>query len=1147
LLVGEVDAITEVPSSRFSLDAVYDPRPQTPGRVSTRYGAFLDGIDLFDAEFFGMTPLEAKNVDPQQRLLLEIAWEALEDAGMSLDRIPRRRTGVYVGMMASDYEDRMQSDTTTLNGFALNGGGRYGASGRLSFCLGLNGPSLTVDTACSSSLLAVHLASQALRQRECDLAFAGGAHVVLQPHVSISLSQANILAKDGHCKFGDASADGFVRGEGAGLVVLKRLEDAIADGDRIHAVLRGSGVNNDGHATRTMGKPSRQKQEDLLREVYRTCGVDPKEVDYVEAHGTGTSAGDPIELAAIGNVLGAAHTREKPLRVGSVKTNIGHTEGASGIAGFIKLALCLSHRRVPRSLHFRDPSPAVAWDELHLEMQASTTAWLGEPFTRKGGVNSFGMSGTNVHAVLEEAPSAQQMPTGVVDSRAAPRTRHVLPLSAKTDAALREMARRYAIHLAEHPELSIEDVCHSAGVARAHLTKRVALIVGSRDEARAKLEAVASGGPGTRNEPSTRAAGERRVAFLFSGQGSQYVGMGRRLYAESLAFRAALDECARALDPWLAVPLVSMLYASDSDALLRDTANAQPALFALQYALVSLWRSWGVVPDAVLGHSVGELAALCVAGVLSLADAARLVAERGRRMQALPTGAMASVMASASRVTAAIGPVDGRLSIAAINGPELVTVSGEPEAIAGLCAKLALAGIRTKRLDVSHAFHSAMMDPMLDGFERVVGEVTLSRPTLPVVSSLHGAVIAADALTPAYLRQEIREPVQFSEGIRALHELGMDTFVEIGPQPTLITMAMTSFPSATRCTWLPSLRKGRDDWQVILETLVRLYERGVEVDWAGVGEPSGPGRVPLPLYAWQRRRHWIDAAKVARHPAAEPDLADEPIATNEAASEADEAPGYASGTMRVARVARSSGDSLLSIRELLPVSPETSEDASLESIGVDSLGLAILRSALTDLPGGRELARRLSPGSLASDVLHFIDSIEPEAVVPTHDLEGYVAAADDAWVPVTPASVNKRSEEHVLLSRGARIDSPEGEVVLGEMRMNTSHPFFYERTLDHVPGLYLIEAVRQLFNWRLFAKDGALAQGGTLDRVEADFFQFIEHEEVVHIVLRSDGDAYTADLFQSGARKARITMAARRIDSAEYGLLRSEQRRRSAR
>ena len=354
---------------------------------------------------------------------------------------------------------------------------------------------------------------------------------------------------------------------------------------------------------------------------------------------------------------------------------------------------------------------------------------------------------------------------------------------------------------------------------------------------------------------------------------------------ESPVFRAALDECAKALDPWLLAPLVPMLYAHDSDALLRHTVNAQPALFALQYALVSLWRSWGIVPDAVLGHSVGELAAFCTAGVLSLPDAARVVAERGRRMQALPTGAMASVMASAARVTDAIGAIDGRLSIAAINGPQLVTVSGEPEAVAALSSKLAAAGIRTKLLDVSHAFHSALLDPMLDDFERLVSDVKFCSPALPVVSSLRGAVVGADALTPAYLRQEIREPVRFSDGVRALEELGVDTFVEIGPQPTLLTMAMTSSPSAAQCTWLPSLRKGRDDWQVILEALVRLYERGIDVAWAGVGEPSGPGRVSLPHYAWQRHRHWIEAAQVARRVSSDPDPVDERRPTNEAASE----------------------------------------------------------------------------------------------------------------------------------------------------------------------------------------------------------------------------------------------------------------------
>jgi myxalamid-type polyketide synthase MxaE and MxaD len=435
LLLDEVDAVGEVPTTRFALDPVFDPRPQTPGRISTRYGAFLEDIDRFDAEFFGITPLEAKSVDPQQRLLLEVAWEALEDAGLVLERIPRQRTGVYVGMMASDYEDRLQSDMGSLNAFALNGSGRYGASGRLSFALGLHGPSMTIDTACSSSLVSVHLACQSLRRRETDLALAGGAHVLLQPHVSISLCQANILSRDGRCKFGDARADGFVRGEGAGLVVLKRLADAVADGDRVHALILGSAVNNDGNASRTMGRPSRDVQEQMLREAYRAAGVRPEDVDYVEAHGTGTSAGDPAELGALGAVLGRPRAPGRVLLLGSVKTNLGHTEGASGIAGLIKLALSLEQGYIPRSLHFEHPSPAVAWEDLRLVVQSRGMRWPTTSAPRRGGVNSFGMSGTNAHAVLEQPASPQATRPGLFE-----RSRHILPLSAKSPLALREAA-----------------------------------------------------------------------------------------------------------------------------------------------------------------------------------------------------------------------------------------------------------------------------------------------------------------------------------------------------------------------------------------------------------------------------------------------------------------------------------------------------------------------------------------------------------------------------------------------------------------------------------------------------------------------------------------------------------------------------------
>ena len=1151
LLVGEVDAVTEVPSSRFSLASVYDDRPQTPGRVSTRYGAFLDGIDQFDADFFGMTALEAKSVDPQQRILLEIAWEALEDAGIPLARIPRARAGVYVGMMASDYEDRMQSLATTLNGFALNGGGRYGASGRLSFCLGLHGPSMTIDTACSSSLLAVHLASQSLRLGECDIAFAGGAHVVLQPQVSICLSQANILARDGHCKFGDASADGFVRGEGAGIVLLKRLEDAVKDGDRIHAIIRGSGVNNDGHATRTMGKPSRQKQQELLDAVYQGCGVLAESVDYVEAHGTGTAAGDPVELSALGSVLGVARARTgaAPLAVGSVKTNFGHTEGASGIAGLIKLALCLRHRTLPRSLHFRTPSPAVRWADLHVAVQAATAPWA-RTGPRFGGVNSFGMSGTNVHAVLEEAP-CDHATTRAHDDVDPTLANHVLlPLSARTDAALRETAQRYLAYLDLRPELSLANLAHSAGVTRDHLPRRAAFVVGSREEARSQLLAVASGK--RRTDGGTRDTKRRRVAFLFSGQGSQYAGMGRGLYESQPVFRASLDECARLLDPWMQMPLISMLFADDTSVSLRETGNAQPALFALQVSLAALWRSWGVVPDAVLGHSAGEIAAACVSGVVSLPDASRLVAERGRRMQALPVGAMASVEAPEWRVRQAIDETRALVSLAAINGPTRVTVAGGPHAVAAVCGALGGAGFKSKLLDVARAFHSAMMEPMLAGFEELVREVKLSTPTVTLVSSVTGAASDQDLLTAAYWRRQIREPVRFFDGFQALRELGIDTFVEIGPQATLLPMAMSldavAGPASNRCSWLPSLRKGRDDGRVMLETLGELYELGFDVEWATVARPGARNRVPLPLYAWQRQRHWIEPGeseqRLARHAraAAEPD--EDLLARPDHDDSRDERTPRSSGTMRAAR-AVTPGDSLSAVRDLLRAGPDTAPDASLESIGVDSLAIAIVRSALMDVPGGAELARRINTGTSASLVRDFIDSIEPEAVSRAHDVDHYLA--DAAWVVVTPTSVRKRSQEHVLLSRAAQVSASSGEIVLAELRMHTSHPFFYERALDHVPGLYLIEAVRQLFNWRLFAMTGALSSGGSLDRVEADFFQFVEHDEPLHIVLAPDGDVYAADLFQSGLRKARVTIAARRIEAAEYGRARDAQRARRAR
>ena len=1127
LLIGEVDTITEVPRDRFSLDTFYDARPQTPGRISSRYGAFLQGIDVFDAEFFGMTALEAKNVDPQQRLLLEIAWEALEDGWLTLDGIPRDRTGVYVGMMASEYEDRLQAQLTSLNGFALNGGGRYGASGRLSFCLGLHGPSLTIDTACSSSLLAVHLACQSLRTRECDLAFAGGSHVILQPQVSISLSQANILARDGHCKFGDHRADGFVRGEGAGIVLLKRLDEALADGDRIHAIVRGSAVNNDGHSSRTMGKPNRALQEQMLRQAYSVAGVQPEEVDYVEAHGTGTAAGDPVELAALGEVLGVSRPSERPLHVGSVKTNIGHTEGASGIAGFIKLALCLDRGVLPRSLHFERPSPAVDWRRLRLLVQSEAEPWPAGAAIRRGGVNSFGMSGTNVHAVLEQAPVVNASGPRGVESDDVQRPLHILPLSAKSDEALRDMARRYATHLTECPESRLEDVCHTAGIGRTHFDRRAALVVQTREQAIEKLGTLA-------REPaaSRRPVVKHRVAFLFTGQGSQHAGMGRALYDTQPVFRQALDRCATLFAPWLDVPLLELLYGEDAGERIHQTARTQPALFAVEYALAALWRSWGVVPDAVLGHSIGEYAAACTAGVMSLADAARLVAERGRRMQALGGGSMITVHASESSVSQIIARLGADLSIAAINGPEQVTVAGRTDAVLAGCRAFGAQGIATKRLDVSHSFHSALMDPMLDGFEGLVRDTALNRPEVLFAANVTGTIDRGDVATSGYWRRQIREPVRFADCIQALRAEGVDTFVEIGPHSTLLALAMTVSPDRS-CTWLPSLRRGADDWETIAQSLARLYENGTNVDWRGFDQPYGRHRVSLPTYAWQRQRHWVEATPIASPPA---DMRRNVVRLPPAEDD------FSSGTMRVASPVAAvdpANDALQSVCALLRASPNTPEDASLESLGVDSLGIVVIRSALLDVPGGKEIARHLNPGSRVSEILALLAAVEAPPV-PWSTLDDFLREAN--WTAVTALSVNKRTLDNVFLSRASLVSVANDQAALAELRMHTTHPFFYERELDHVPGLYLVEAVRQLFNWRVYTMEGKLDSGGTLDRIEVDFFQFVEHDETAHVVLVREGDCYSADLHQSARRKAHFSMAARRIEATEYGRIRKLQR-----
>ncbi|WP_413206149.1 type I polyketide synthase [Rhodospirillum sp. A1_3_36] len=849
LRVGR-DAIAEVPRDRWDIDAYYDPDPDAPGKMVQRHGAFLSGIDRFDPQFFGISPREAASMDPQQRLLLEVAWEALEDANIPADSLYRSATGVFIGMMGQDFGQRLfaPSRHDRIDAYAGTGTSPGMIAGRLSYCLGLTGPCFALDTACSSSLVALHLACDSLRRNECAMALTGGVNLILEPGLSINFSKARMLAPDGRCKTFDATADGYVRGEGCGVLVLKRLSDARLDGDRVLAVVRGSAVNQDGPSG-GLTVPSGPAQEQVIRRALSNAGLEPDAVSYVEAHGTGTALGDPIELGALDRVFGTGHSADRPLHVGSVKTNLGHLEAAAGVAGVIKVVLALRHSCLPPHLNVTQPTPRFPWAEKPVRVARQAVDWPGGAEPRVAGISSFGFSGTNAHIVIADAPPGDDAFEATQD--VGPR---LLPLGAHTTEALTALAARYRDHLRANPGVAPGDLCASAALGRAHPPRRLAVMA---DDTAHMAEALDRFTEGRTSPdliaPALESATVPSLAFLFTGQGSQYAGMGRRLYETEPVFRGALDRCAAILKTHADIDLIDLV-CSDESGRLDRTGNTQPALFGLEYALAELWRSVGAWPDAVLGHSVGEYVAACVAGVFSLEDGLRLIATRARLMEALPeSGAMASVAAPAKRVAQALTDRP-TLSIAALNGPDQTVVSGDAAALHALLADLRAEGVASRELTVSHAFHSALMEPMLADFAAVAETVAFYPPTLPLISNLTGRTAGAEIASPDYWVRHVREAVQFADGVTALANLGCRAFVEIGPDPVLCGLARQSLPEDT--ILVPSLR--RTDADRFPRALGELYVQGVAIDWSAVHHGRKTRPVALPTYPFQRKRYWFD-------------------------------------------------------------------------------------------------------------------------------------------------------------------------------------------------------------------------------------------------------------------------------------------------
>jgi len=850
LLCEGRDAISTC--TRWDIDRFYEQHPDLPGRIPTQRGGFIEQVDQFDAAFFGIAPREAALMDPQQRVLLEVAWEALERAGQDVQRLAGSQTGVFVGIWSLDYNPMPSFDPVSVDPYVSTGSARSIAAGRISYQFDFCGPSVSLDTACSSSLVAIHMACQSLRTQECHLALAGGVNLILSPLPTIAMAKWGMLSPDGRCKTFDAGANGYVRSEGCAVVVLKRLSSALADGDTILALIRGSAVNQDGRSN-GLTAPNGQAQRAVVRRALHNAGVRPSEVAYVEAHGTGTALGDPIEIEALMAVLGQHRTDDAPCLIGSVKTNIGHLEAAAGVAGLIKTVLTLQHGEIPPHLHFERLNPNISFANTPFAIPSGLHAWSRGEQPRYAGISSFGISGTNAHLIVAEAPPAEvpQAEEGALVDQP-----FLLLLSARSPIALRDAAYAFQDYLRETP-YSLASICYTASLRRTHHEHRLAVCGRSNHDLIDTLQGFLEAGTPTHDvAPQYR----HTLVLVFPGQGSQWIGMGRELYEHEPAFRAAIKECDTLMRPYIDWSIAEELYTTKEHSRLHTTMVAQPMLFALEIGLAALWQAWGIVPDAVVGHSVGEIAAAYVAGALSLPEAVRLVCLRGNVMQ--PThgkGRMLATGLSHAQAQEVIQEWQGQVAIAAHNGPQSIILAGQPAAIDELARQFTQAGMFNRTLEMPYAFHSPQMDVCQAAFVAQAAPVAPQPVRITMLSTVTGTHVRGPELDVGYWGRNLRAPVLFAEAVQQIVQSNDTIFIEVGPHPVLATSIAQILAQAGRNgTTIASLRRDQDAQLTMLQSLGQLYMAGMLIDWQRLYH-SRERSVILPSYPWQHERFWLDA------------------------------------------------------------------------------------------------------------------------------------------------------------------------------------------------------------------------------------------------------------------------------------------------